>query len=88
MNERIFGIDIIRGTVRSGTTIGIAVLDFGGNLVYLASTRLFSAADLIREIISLGRSLIIAFDKAEMPFGVEKFDVPFLRSLGIKKRIS
>lgn len=55
-----------------GTTIGIAALDLDGNLVYLASTRLFSAADLIAEIASLGKPLIIASDKAEMPFGVEK----------------
>ncbi|MDE2442988.1 MAG: DUF460 domain-containing protein [Methanocorpusculum sp.] len=55
-----------------GTTIGIAALDLDGNLVYLASTRLFSAADLTREIAELGKPLIIASDKAEMPFGVEK----------------
>ncbi|MCZ0863262.1 DUF460 domain-containing protein [Methanocorpusculum vombati] len=55
-----------------GTTIGIAALDLDGNLVYLASTRLFSAADLTREIADLGKPLIIASDKAEMPFGVEK----------------
>ena len=55
-----------------GTTIGIAALDLDGNLVYLASTRLFSAADLTREIAALGKPLIIASDKAEMPFGVEK----------------
>jgi len=55
-----------------GTTIGIAALDLDGNLVYLASTRLFSAADMTREIAALGKPLIIASDKAEMPFGVEK----------------
>lgn len=55
-----------------GTTIGIAALDLDGTLIYLASTRLFSAADLTREIATLGKPLIIASDKAEMPFGVEK----------------
>ncbi|MDU9375973.1 hypothetical protein McpSp1_05570 [Methanocorpusculaceae archaeon Sp1] len=61
----ILGID-------PGTTIGVAALDLDGNLVYLASTRLFSAADLVSEIAGLGRPLVIASDKAEMPFGVEK----------------
>ncbi|MDV0442835.1 DUF460 domain-containing protein [Methanorbis rubei] len=55
-----------------GTTIGVAALDLDGNLVYLASTRLFSAADLVAEIAGLGKPLVIASDKAEMPFGVEK----------------
>ncbi len=55
-----------------GTTIGIAALDLDGTLIYLASTRLFSAADLVSEIAGLGKPLVIASDKAEMPFGVEK----------------
>lgn len=55
-----------------GTTIGVAALDLEGNLVYLKSTRLFSAADLIFEIAKLGHPVIVASDKAEMPFGVEK----------------
>ena len=55
-----------------GTTIGVAALDLEGNLVHLASTRLFGAADLIAEIADIGKPLIIASDKAEMPFGVEK----------------
>lgn len=55
-----------------GTTIGVAALDLEGNLVYLASTRLFGAAELIAEISRVGGPLIVASDKAEMPFGVEK----------------
>lgn len=55
-----------------GTTIGIAVLDLDGTLIHLASTRLFSASDLTREIAQMGKPLIVASDKAEMPFGVEK----------------
>lgn len=58
--------------VDPGTTIGVAALDLVGNLVYLASTRLFGAGDLIAEISRIGKPLIIASDRAEMPFGVEK----------------
>jgi predicted RNase H-like nuclease (RuvC/YqgF family) len=54
------------------TTVGIATLDLDGNLVYLASTRFPSAAVLIREIANLGKQLVVASDKPEMPFGAEK----------------
>jgi predicted RNase H-like nuclease (RuvC/YqgF family) len=55
-----------------GTTVGIAAPDLDGNLVYLASTRFPSTAVLIREIANLGKQLVVASDKSEMPFGVEK----------------
>lgn len=63
--DMIVGID-------SRTTIDIADLDLGGNFVYLANTRLFSSADLNREIANLEKPPIIASNKAEMPFGVKK----------------
>jgi predicted RNase H-like nuclease (RuvC/YqgF family) len=71
-----------------GTTIDIAALDLGGNLVYFASVRLFSPADLIRKIANLGKPLILVFNKAEMPFGVGKIRCSFsVIALNSKKDI-
>jgi predicted RNase H-like nuclease (RuvC/YqgF family) len=75
----IIGID-------PGTTVGVAALDLDGNLVYLASTRLSSAPALIREIANLGKPLIVASDKSEMPFGVEKIRRAFSAISWIPKK--
>lgn len=55
-----------------GTTVGLAALDLDGNLVYLSSVRALAPGDIISEIRKIGRPALIATDKAEMPFGVEK----------------
>ncbi len=61
----ILGID-------PGTTVGVAILDLNGNLLHLESVRAQSAAEIIAVISAIGKPLIIATDKAEMPAGVEK----------------
>jgi predicted RNase H-like nuclease (RuvC/YqgF family) len=71
--------DLIVG-IDPGTTVGIVTLDLDGNLVYLASTRFSSAAVLIREIANLGKQLVVASDKSEMPFGVENIRRAFSAS--------
>ncbi|MDO5844466.1 MAG: DUF460 domain-containing protein [Methanocorpusculum sp.] len=55
-----------------GTTVGLAALDLDGNLVYLSSVRALASGDIISEIRKIGKPALIATDKAEMPFGVEK----------------
>ena len=55
-----------------GTTVGIAALNLDGDLVHLSSSRALSPADIITTISGIGKPLLIATDKSEMPFGVEK----------------
>ena len=55
-----------------GTTVGIAALDLEGDLVSLSSSRALGQAEIISAILSVGRPVLIATDKAEMPFAVEK----------------
>lgn len=55
-----------------GTTVGIAALNLDGDLVHLSSTRALGQAEIIAAVSAVGRPVLIATDKAEMPFGVEK----------------
>ena len=55
-----------------GTTVGLSVLDLNGNLLHTASVRAQSPAEVIAEITRLGKPVVVATDKAEMPAGVEK----------------
>ena len=55
-----------------GTTVGIAALDLDGDLVHLSSSRALGQAEIISAILAAGRPVLIATDKAEMPFAVEK----------------
>jgi len=55
-----------------GTTVGLSVLDLNGNLLHTASVRAQSPAEVIAEISRIGKPVVVATDKAEMPAGVEK----------------
>lgn len=64
-NYIIVGVD-------PGTTVGLAALDLDGNLVYLSSIRALAPNDAVSEIRGIGKPVMVATDKAEMPFGAEK----------------
>ena len=55
-----------------GTTVGLSILDLNGNLLHTASVRAQSPAEVIAEISRIGKPVVVATDKAEMPAGVEK----------------
>lgn len=55
-----------------GTTVGIAALNFDGDLIHLSSSHALGHAEIIASISKIGRPVLIATDKAAMPFGVEK----------------
>ena len=55
-----------------GTTVGLSILDLDGNLLHTASVRAQSPAEVIAEISRIGKPVVVATDKAEMPAGVEK----------------
>lgn len=55
-----------------GTTVGLSILDLNGNLLHTASVRAQSPAEVIAEISRIGKPVVVATDKAEMPEGVEK----------------
>ena len=55
-----------------GTTVGLSILDLDGNLLHIASVRAQSPAEVIAEISRIGKPVVVATDKAEMPAGVEK----------------
>ncbi len=55
-----------------GTTVGIAALNLDGDLVHLSSSHAPGQAEIIASISKIGRPVLVATDKAAMPFGVEK----------------
>ncbi|HJJ30188.1 MAG TPA: DUF460 domain-containing protein [Methanocorpusculum sp.] len=64
--------------IAPGTTVGIAALNLDGDLVHLSSSRSFGPPEIISALSAIGRPVMIASDKAEMPFGVEKVRRAFL----------
>ncbi len=55
-----------------GTTAGIAALNLDGDLIHLSSPRILNPAEIISVISGIGKPVLIATDKADMPSGVEK----------------
>ncbi|MDO9523481.1 MAG: DUF460 domain-containing protein [Methanocorpusculum sp.] len=55
-----------------GTTVGIAALNLDGDLIHLSSSHALGQAEIIASISKIGRPVLVATDKAAMPFGVEK----------------
>jgi len=55
-----------------GTTAGIAALNLDGDLIHLSSSRILNPAEIISVISGIGKPVLIATDKADMPSGVEK----------------
>ena len=58
--------------VDPGTTTGIAMLDFDGNMLTLKSTKIFSRSKIIRMIIQCGTATVIATDVVPPPDFVQK----------------
>lgn len=58
--------------VDPGTTTGIAMLDFDGNMLTLKSTKIFSRSKIIRMITQCGTATVIATDVVPPPDFVQK----------------
>ncbi|MFX1598110.1 MAG: DUF460 domain-containing protein [Promethearchaeota archaeon] len=58
--------------VDPGTTTGIAMLDFNGNVLTLRSTKIFSRSKIIRMISHFGTATVIATDVVPAPDFVQK----------------
>jgi len=70
MKPIIVGIDI-------GVTTATAIYDLNRNLIYVGSKRNIPIDNLIREISSYGRPLIIATDKKRVPQPISKIAASF-----------
>ncbi|MBI2647604.1 DUF460 domain-containing protein [Candidatus Woesearchaeota archaeon] len=56
-----------------GTTMGYAILDIEGNLVYLNSSKQYDLNKLISETINLGKIVLVGTDKVKVPSFVEMY---------------
>ena len=56
-----------------GTTIGYAVLDIEGSLIYLTSSKQLNLNSLISKTIELGKVVLVGTDKAKVPGLVESY---------------
>lgn len=55
-----------------GLTVGIAIIDFNGNIIHLKSIKEASYSEVVREIIFHGRTAIVASDVNPLPKMVKK----------------
>ncbi|MDD4331095.1 MAG: DUF460 domain-containing protein [Methanosarcinaceae archaeon] len=55
-----------------GTTVGLAVLSFEGELLFLKSIRGIAAEEVIKKIAEYGKPAVVASDVSPMPGSVEK----------------
>jgi len=55
-----------------GLTVGLAILDLDGNLLFLDSFKEISKSEIIRKIMELGRAILIATDVENPPKAVKK----------------
>lgn len=60
-----------------GTTIGVAVLDLDGDLLWLHSSKNYSLSDIILKISSFGKPLIVASDVTPAPETVKRIKSTF-----------
>lgn len=60
-----------------GTTVGIAVLDVDGRLLYLASKRNLKKNELVRIVIKFGRPIVLATDVTPVPHSIERLASAF-----------
>jgi uncharacterized protein len=68
MQPLIVGLD-------PGTTSAYAVLDIDGDVIKVASERNAKLSDIIKDIISYGKPLLIGTDKEKVPSFVKKFAI-------------
>ncbi|HJJ47977.1 MAG TPA: DUF460 domain-containing protein [Methanocorpusculum sp.] len=69
-----------------GTSVGIAALDLNGRLAGLVSLRNPTHAEIVSEITKLGRPVLVATDKAEIPGGVDKVKRTFSATVWSPKK--
>ena len=55
-----------------GLTVGIAILDLNGNLLFLSSYKEISKSEIIKTIMKFGRAILIATDVENSPKAVRK----------------
>ncbi|MEM5793399.1 MAG: DUF460 domain-containing protein [Candidatus Aenigmatarchaeota archaeon] len=55
-----------------GTTAALAILDTGGNILYLKSKKEFKKKEILQTIVGLGKPIIVAGDRTPLPDNVEK----------------
>lgn len=65
------GRSIIVG-IDPGTTVGICILDFRGNLVKLCSKRNFSVKNIVKFISDFGNVVVVATDVHKIPAAISK----------------
>ncbi|MEM0480862.1 MAG: DUF460 domain-containing protein [Candidatus Aenigmatarchaeota archaeon] len=70
MNEIVVGIDI-------GATSAIAIFDRNENLLFLKSKKEYSLSEIIKDIISFGKPILICTDKVKIPFKIKKIASSF-----------
>jgi predicted RNase H-like nuclease (RuvC/YqgF family) len=56
----------------AGLTVGIAILDFHGNILKLASIRGATKSEIVKYITKIGKPIIIASDVNPLPKMIEK----------------
>lgn len=54
-----------------GLTVGLAILDLNGNLLFLDSFKEISKSEIITKIMELGRAILIATDVENPPKAVK-----------------
>ncbi|HJJ28488.1 MAG TPA: DUF460 domain-containing protein [Methanocorpusculum sp.] len=69
-----------------GTSVGIAALDLEGNLAGLVSLRNPTHAEIVFEITKIGRPVLVATDKAEIPGGVDRVRRTFSAAVWAPKK--
>jgi hypothetical protein len=72
--------------VDPGTTTGISALDLNGNLIKIISIRNAGKAEVIKQILNMGKSSIIATDKRPCPEFVLKIAASFNVKLFIPEK--
>jgi len=60
-----------------GLTVGLAIIDFEGNLLYLESLKYTGINDICEIILKYGKPLIISTDKTNLPIMVERLSINF-----------
>ncbi|MEM5778753.1 MAG: DUF460 domain-containing protein, partial [Candidatus Aenigmatarchaeota archaeon] len=70
MKPILVGVDI-------GVTTGLAIYDLNRNLLYVGNKRNISIENLIKEISSFGKPIIIATDKKKVPQPIAKIAASF-----------
>ncbi len=71
-----------------GLTVGLAILDLNGNLLFLGSFKEITKSEIINIIMKFGRAILIATDVENSPKAVKKISYYFkFKNICSKKMI-